>query len=57
VLRQRVEGAEAKGGDPLGDLAKQLIQQIAERKSKLRAAAGEAATGPMGRSMVIGVEE
>jgi len=45
VLRQRVEGAEAKGGDPLGDLAKQLIQQIAERKSKLRAEAAKSATG------------
>jgi hypothetical protein len=53
VLRQRVEGAEAKGGNPLGDLAKQLIQQIAERKSKLRAAATDATTGAVGRSMVV----
>ena len=53
VLRQRVEGAEAKGVDPLGDLAKQLIRQIAERKSELGAAAAEAAAGAIGRSMVM----
>jgi CHASE3 domain sensor protein len=45
ALRQRVEDAEAKGGDPLGDLAKQLLHQIAERKSELRATDGKAATG------------
>jgi hypothetical protein len=46
VLRQQVEGAEPKGGDPLENLSKQLIQQIAERKSKLRTATVEAARGP-----------
>jgi hypothetical protein len=49
VLRQRVEGAEAKGDDPLGDLAKQLIQQIAERKSALRSAVAQAAVGAIKR--------
>jgi len=33
-LRQRVESAEATGGDPLGDLAERLMQQIAERKAR-----------------------
>jgi hypothetical protein len=39
-LKQRVEIAETIGGDPLGDLAKQLLQQTAERKVRLKAAEG-----------------
>jgi hypothetical protein len=35
-LRQRVEKAEAIGGDPLGDLAKQLQQKISERQVRLK---------------------
>jgi hypothetical protein len=35
-LKQTTEHAEAKGGDPLGDLAKQLIKQISERKTQLK---------------------
>ncbi len=34
-LSQVIEGAEAMGGDPLGDLAQQLMQEISERKIRL----------------------
>jgi hypothetical protein len=40
-LRQRVEGAEATGGNPLGDLAEQLMQQINKRRTRLKVAQGE----------------
>jgi len=36
-LRQSVEKAEAVGGDPLGDLGKQLMQEISERQIRLKA--------------------
>jgi predicted nucleic acid-binding Zn-ribbon protein len=36
-LRQKIESAEAAGGDPLGDLAKRLATEIAERNSRLHA--------------------
>ncbi len=34
-LKQTIEEAEAMGGDPLGDLAKQLMQELSERKIRL----------------------
>jgi len=34
-LRQSIEKAEANGGDPLGDLAKELTQEISERRNTL----------------------
>ncbi len=34
-LKQTVEKAEAAGGDPLGDLAKQLLREITERQTRL----------------------
>jgi hypothetical protein len=34
-LRQTIEKAEAMGGDPLGELAKQLMQEISERRTRL----------------------
>jgi hypothetical protein len=36
-LRQTVEKAEATGGDPLHDLAKQLMREISERQIRLNA--------------------
>ena len=36
-LRQDVEKAEAIGNDPLGELAKQLIQEISQRQIRLKA--------------------
>lgn len=36
-LMQTIEKAEKMGGDPLGNLAKQLRQQISERQFKLNA--------------------
>jgi hypothetical protein len=36
-LRRTIEEAEAKGDDPLGDLAQRLTQQIAERQNRLKA--------------------
>ena len=37
-LKQTIEESEAMGGDPLGDLAKQLMQELSERKIKLEIA-------------------
>jgi hypothetical protein len=37
-LKQTIEETEAMGGDPLGELAKQLMQQISERKIQLEIA-------------------
>lgn len=37
-LRQSIEETEAMGGDPLGDLAKQLIQELSKRKIQLEIA-------------------
>lgn len=37
-LKHTIEEAEAMGGDPLGDLAKRLMQQLAERKIQLEIA-------------------
>lgn len=37
-LKQTIEESEAMGGDPLGDLAKQLMQEISERKIQLEIA-------------------
>ncbi len=34
-LMNTVEETEAMGGDPLGDLAQQLMQEISERKIRL----------------------
>jgi len=34
-LKQTIEETEAMGGDPLGDLAKQLMQELSERKIQL----------------------
>ena len=31
-LRKTVEETEAMGGDPLGDLARELMQELSERK-------------------------
>lgn len=36
-LRQTVEAADASGDDPLGDLAKQLVNEISEREAELKA--------------------
>ena len=36
-LRRSVEKAEAVGGDPLGDLAGQLMQEISDRQIRLKA--------------------
>ena len=41
-LKQTIEQTEAMGGDPLGDLAKQLMQELSERKIKLEIAWHEA---------------
>lgn len=35
-LKQTIEEAETKGKDPLGDLTQQLMQEISERKTKLK---------------------
>lgn len=35
LLKQTIEEAEAMGGDPLGNLAKQLMQKLSERKIQL----------------------
>ena len=35
-LKQTIEDAEAKGKDPLGDLAQQLMLDMSERKTKLK---------------------
>lgn len=40
-LKQTIEETEAMGGDPLGDLAKQLMQQLSERKIQLEIARQE----------------
>lgn len=37
-LKQTIEETEAMGGDPLGDLAKQLMQELSERKIQLEIA-------------------
>ncbi len=37
-LKQTIEETEAMGGDPLGDLAKQLMQELSERKIQLELA-------------------
>lgn len=37
-LKQTTEETEAMGGDPLGDLSKQLMQQLSERKIQLEIA-------------------
>lgn len=37
-LKQTIEETEALGGDPLGDLAKQLMEELSERKIKLELA-------------------
>jgi len=37
-LKQTIEETEAMGGDPLGDLAAQIMQQISERKIQLEIA-------------------
>jgi hypothetical protein len=37
-LKQTIEETEAMGGDPLGDLAKQLMQELSERKIQLETA-------------------
>jgi hypothetical protein len=34
-LRETIEKAEASGGDPLGDLANELMQEISERRTTL----------------------
>ncbi len=34
-LKKTIEETEAMGGDPLGDLAKQLMQELSERKIQL----------------------
>lgn len=34
-LKQTIEETEAMGGNPLGDLAKQLMQELSERKIQL----------------------
>lgn len=41
-LKQTIEESEAMGGDPLGDLAKQLMQELSERKIQLEIARGMA---------------
>lgn len=35
LLKQTIEETEAMGGDPLGDLAKKLMQELSERKIQL----------------------
>ena len=40
-LKQTIEETEAMGGDPLGDLAKQLMQELSERKIQLEIARQE----------------
>ena len=40
-LKQTIEETEVMGGDPLGDLAKQLIQELSERKIQLEIAMQE----------------
>jgi hypothetical protein len=42
-LKQTIEETEAMGGDPLGDLAKQLMQELSERKIQLEIARQETA--------------
>ena len=37
-LKQTIEETEAMGGDPLGDLSKQLMQELSERKIQLEIA-------------------
>ena len=37
-LKQTIEETEAMGGDPLGDLARQLMQELSERKIQLEMA-------------------
>lgn len=37
-LKQTIEESEAMGGDPLGDLAKQLMQELSKRKIQLEIA-------------------
>jgi len=41
-LKQTIEESEAMGGDPLGDLAQQLMQELSERKIQLEIARGMA---------------
>jgi hypothetical protein len=36
-LKQNIEDAEAKGDDPLGDLAQQVMQEVSARKIRLEA--------------------
>ena len=43
-LKQTIEETEAMGGDPLGDLAKQLMQELSERKIQLEIAQQEIGT-------------
>ena len=42
-LKQTIEETEAMGGDPLGDLVKQLMQELSERKIQLEIARQETA--------------
>jgi hypothetical protein len=42
-LKQTIEESEAMGGDPLGDLVKQLMQELSERKIQLEIARQETA--------------
>jgi hypothetical protein len=41
-LKQNIQEAEAKGDDPLGDLAQQLMQEISNRKTRLEAMRAQA---------------
>lgn len=45
-LKNTVEEAEAMGGDPLGDLARQLMQEISERKIQLEIAKQKSVATP-----------
>ena len=36
-LKQNIQAAEAKGDDPLGELAQQLMQEISNRKMRVEA--------------------
>jgi len=39
-LKTTIEEAESLGGDPLGDLARQLLQQLSEQKIRLEISVG-----------------
>ena len=46
-LKETIASTEAMGGDPLGDLTRQLMQELSERKIQLEIAKHQSSGGPI----------